>query len=505
MMFRTSYQPSASHAVPNNAEFEQITFVKPTGFREYDVRWLYPDEINLKGIVAFGAGIGTQMFEQNKKPCIIVGHDYRSYSQSIKLALISGLISSGIEVVDIGLCLSPVAYFAQFHLDIEAVAMVTASHNENGWTGIKLGFCRPLTHGSEDVIRLKDIVMNGQQVIREGGVHRYYDTIRDDYCADFKEKFPKFVRPLKAVVATGNGTAGYFAPDILESLGIEVIRLHTELDYNFPHYNPNPEDMKMLHDVSHAVLAHKADIGLAFDGDGDRCGLVDNKGREIFADKAGLLLARSMVENVQNAVFVVDVKSTGLFLRDEILKHNNATVDYWKTGHSYMKRRVLELGAVAGFEKSGHYFIGQPYGRGYDDGILSSILLCRLLEKNPNQTMADLYDALPVTYLSPTMSPYCADEVKYGIVDKIVASVKNLYDTQTMIAGRKIASITDVNGIRFTLDDGSWGLVRASSNKPNLVIVTESTVSEQDMKNIFREIDKILSDYPEIGAYDQKI
>jgi len=306
-------------------------------------------------------------------------------------------------------------------------------------------------------------------------------------------------------VATGNGTAGLFAPAILRALGIEVIDLNTDLDYEFPFYNPNPEDLTMLHDLSQMVLEHKADIGLAFDGDGDRCGLVDNLGREIFADKAGLLLARSMVKNVPNAQFVVDVKSTGLFIHDEILKAHHAKTDYWKTGHSYMKRRVTELSATAGFEKSGHYFIGKPYGRGYDDGILSAILLCGLLDESASASMSDLYDQLPITYLSPTMAPYCADESKYEVVDKVIAQIQELFNENTKICQRDIAEITTVNGVRFTLSDGSWGLVRASSNKPSLVVVTESMKSEQDMKDIFDFIDNLLADYPEIGEYDQKI
>ena len=505
MNIRKSYAPAVTEATPNTAEFENATYVKPTGFREYDVRWVYPTQINLNGIQALGAALGTQMFEQGKEPKMVVGHDYRSYSASIKQALIAGLVSAGIEVIDIGLCLSPVAYFAQFHLDIKAVAMVTASHNENGWTGVKVGFNRPLTHGPDDMIRLKEIVLNGQQVCRDGGKHNFYDGIRDAYLADFVSKFPKFTRKIKAVVATGNGTAGLFAPDALEALGIEVVPLNTELDYTFPKYNPNPEDMTMLHDMADAVKKNGADIGLAFDGDGDRCGIVDHTGREIFADKAGLMLARDMVANVENAKFVVDVKSTGLFIGDEVLKNAGASTDYWKTGHSYMKRRVTELGATAGFEKSGHYFIGAPYGRGYDDGILSAILMCGLLESNSDKSIADLYDALPVTYLSPTMSPYCADEIKYDVIDRVIVQIKALFENKTQIAGRDIQSITDVNGIRFTLTDGSWGLVRASSNKPNLVVVTESTQSEQDMKDIFNAIDSILSDYEEIGEYDQKI
>jgi phosphomannomutase/phosphoglucomutase len=489
----------------NSVAYENNIFITPTGFREYDARWLYPEQINLLGIRAIGAALGTQIFENNVTPQIIVGHDYRSYSQAIKQTFIAGLIDSGCHVIDIGLCLSPTAYFAQFHLDCPAVAMITASHNENGWTGIKMGFNRPLTLQPQDMNRLKEIALNGQQIQRSGGTYTRYTNIIADYCADFTQKFKPFNRKIKAVIATGNGTAGLFAPTVLEALGIDVVHLHTSLDYNFPHYNPNPEDMTMLHDLSKNVLEHKADIGLAFDGDGDRCGVVDNTGREIFADKGGLMLARDWAKTYPSSQFVVDVKSTGLFIRDAVLIANKCKTDYHKTGHSYMKRRVHELGALAGFEKSGHYFIGGHLGRGYDDGILSAILMCALLDNNQNRTIADLYDDLPVTYLSPTMSPYCDDKIKYDVIDRITVLFKEKFAQKQQFLGRDMLECNDINGVRVTLDDGSWVLVRASSNKPNLVVVVESVASQADMVALFHETDKILSGFSEIGEYDQKL
>ena len=178
--------------------------------------------------------------------------------------------------------------------------------------------------------------------------------------------------------------------------------------------------MKMLHAMRDAVLKHKADVGLGFDGDGDRCGVVDNDGEEIFADKVGVMLARDISSNHKNALFVADVKSTGLFMTDPVLIKNGAKTDYWKTGHSYMKRRVNEIGAIAGFEKSGHFFFNKPFGRGYDDGLIFAFAVCDMLDRNPGKTMADLKNALPKTWGSPTMSPHCADEEKYGVVDAVV-------------------------------------------------------------------------------------
>ena len=231
----------------------------------------------------------------------------------------------------------------------------------------------------------------------------------------------KIGRKLRVVAACGNGTAGAFAPDALERIGCEVIPLDAELDHTFPRYNPNPEDMQMLHAIRDKVLETGADVGLGFDGDGDRCGVVDNLGNEIFADKVGVMLARDISAQHPDAKFVVDVKSTGLFQTDPVLKAQGAVTDYWKTGHSHIKRRVAELGAIAGFEKSGHFFFNPPIGRGYDDGLVTAIAVCQMLDRNPGKSMADLYAALPVTFGTPTMSPHCDDEVKYGVAERVLA------------------------------------------------------------------------------------
>lgn len=490
--------------VANTADFERYPFVKPTGFREYDARWLFGDEINLQGIHALGAGLGTQMYEAGIRPAIAVGHDYRSYSSSIKYALISGLMAAGIEVHDIGLAVSPMAYFAQFALDVPAVAMVTASHNENGWTGVKMGMERPLTHGPDEMARLRDIVLNGETKLRSGGGYIFVPDLAERYLDDLTQGV-KLKRKLKVVAACGNGTAGAFSPEALERIGCEVIPLDADLDYNFPRYNPNPEDMKMLHAMREAVLEHGADIGLGFDGDGDRCGVIDDEGDEIFADKVGLIMARDLARQHPGSQFVVDVKSTGLFLTDPVLKEQGCTTDYWKTGHSYMKRRVNALGALAGFEKSGHYFLGGDIGRGYDDGTLTAIRLCQMMDREPGKKFSDLKKELGHTFSSPTMAPYCADETKYKIVDQMIAEFEKAHANGEKIMGEEILELVTVNGVRVHLADGTWGLVRASSNKPSLVVVVESPISDEKMRGMFADIDKRLQATGAVGEYDQKI
>jgi phosphomannomutase / phosphoglucomutase len=489
---------------PNSAEFEQLPLVKPTGFREYDARWLYPHEINLPGLNAVGLGM-ARLFEKRGVPKrLVVGHDYRGYSCAVKQALITGLLAGGCEVHDIGLALSPMAYFAQFELEVEGVAMVTASHNDNGWTGIKMGLSRPLTFGPDEMGQLKEIVLGGDFDLSGGGRYVFVADMAERYMRDLANR-TKLSRRLKVIAACGNGTAGVFAPKVLEALGCDVVPLDANLDHTFPRYNPNPEDMKMLHAIAEAVAEHKADVGLGFDGDGDRCGVVDNEGNEIFADKVGVMLARDISSLHPNARFVADVKSTGLFMTDPVLLENGASTTYWKTGHSYIKRYSHETKALVGFEKSGHFFFNPPIGRGYDDGLVSALAVCDMLDRNPDRTLADLSRALPKTWQSPTMSPHCADEVKYGVVERVIAHYTKKAADGDEIAGQAIRELITVNGVRVVLADGTWGLVRASSNKPELVVVVESPTSDANMRAIFADIDGELSRFPEVGAYNQKI
>jgi phosphomannomutase / phosphoglucomutase len=489
---------------PNTYAYESEPMVKATGFREYDARWLFEKEINLMGVQALGMGLGTLMRQMGVRPEIVTGHDFRSYSASIKYALITGLMAAGCKVYDIGLAVTPMAYFAQFDLDVPCVAMVTASHNDNGWTGVKMGANRPLTFGPDEMTRLKEIVLGAKFDLGGGGSYHFVEHFPARYIADLTNR-PKLKRRLKVVAACGNGTAGAFSPRVLEAIGCEVVPLDCELDYTFPRYNPNPEDMAMLHAIRDAVLASHADVGLGFDGDGDRCGVVDDTGDEIFADKVGVLLARDMSTLHPGAKFVVDVKSTGLFVTDPVLQKNGVVADYWKTGHSYMKRRTHETGALAGFEKSGHFFFNKPFGRGYDDGLVSALAICDMLDRNPGKKMSDLKNALPKTWQSPTMSPHCADETKYGVVDQVVKHFEAAQAKGETVAGQPIRDLVTVNGVRVTVADGTWGLVRASSNKPELVVVVESPVSDARMRDMFKAIDGVLRTHKEVGAYNQTI
>jgi len=245
--------------------------------------------------------------------------------------------------------------------------------------------------------------------------------------------------------------------------------------------------MEMLHSMRDKVLETGADFAVGFDGDGDRCGVVDDEGEEIFADKVGVMLARSWSKDHPGATIVADVKSTGLFANDPVLKEAGIETDYWMTGHSHMKRRVHELGALAGIEKSGHYFLAGDLGRGYDDGLVVAREICLMVDRS-GRKMSDLHKDLPPVWTTPTMSPYCSDLEKYDTIKKIV-----------------IVKVTTINGARVQLENGGWTLVRASSNTPNLVVVCESPNSDEEMRAIFEDTRAFLDGYSEIGEYDQTL
>ena len=475
--------------------------LNPLGFREYDARWLYPKDINQEGIKNVGMGFGSQILSKIKRnPRVIVGHDYRSYSEEVKQKFIEGLINTGCNVEDIGLALSPTAYFAQFNLNADAVAMITASHNENGWTGIKMGIEKGLTHSPVEMNELKKIVLE-KKFIKGKGTYKKIEGFKEIYIKSLIKK--KIKNKLKVVVACGNGTAGVFAPRALKAIGCDVVELDCNLDYTFPKYNPNPEDLKMLHAISKSVIENKADVGFGFDGDGDRLGVVDNYGKEIFSDKVGLLIARNLATKFKNQKFIVDVKSTGLYEKDKILSKNQCETVYWKTGHSHIKRKVKEIKALAGFEKSGHFFFNKPLGHGYDDGINSAMHVCYLID-DQNKKISELMNELPKTHQTPTMAPYCKDGEKYNVVNDLVKKINDLKKNNSKIDNKKITNILTINGVRFSLEDGSWGLIRASSNKPSLVVVIESPTSDITKKKIFEFIDSLLKETGKVGDYDQK-
>jgi phosphomannomutase/phosphoglucomutase len=491
-----SLYPFQVRPEPKSAECLVDRFVHRTGFREYDARWFIDRDVNYRGLVHVGHAFGTllrQMDPTHRQ--VVLAWDYRAYSQHAAHAVGLGLVSSGLAVIDIGLATSPMGYFAQYHLGIPALAMVTASHNENGWTGIKMGYGLSRTLGPSHMSQLRDLALSDTLEPQTGGSYRTVDGVREAYIADAVEGV-SLSAPPKIVVATGNGTAGHFAPDAFAALGCEVVPLQTELDWDFPNGTPNPESESFMAALVAAVLNEGATLGFGLDGDGDRLGVVDASGRLIYADKIGLLLGRWMAPQVSDPLFVVDVKCTSLLDDPAVIP---ARIHWEKTGHSYIKAAVHETGATAGFERSGHFFFAPPFGRGYDDGLLSGIRVLQMLD-DAGQTLAELYDALPTTYQSPNFQPQVSDERKYGVVEEATTALTRLVETGETLAGGQVLRVRTINGARAECADGSWLLIRASSNRPSLVVMAESQTSAEHTAALIGAARELLAEIEGVAA-----
>ncbi|MBM2576782.1 phosphomannomutase/phosphoglucomutase [Jannaschia sp. Os4] len=473
-----------------------MTLLHPSGFRACDARWRWGAEVDADGMRAVGLAFAAQMQARGAGREVVLGRDFRGYSGMVADAVAEGLAAGGAVVRDIGLCLTPTAYFARDRLGVGPVAMVTASHNPNGWTGLKMGLAAPLTHRPADMAELRDMV--GRAPERPGGRRVAERGMRSAYLDDLASA--RLAHPLRVVVACGNGTAGVFAPDLLRRIGAEVVERHCTLDAAFPHHDPNPEALAMLDDLGATVRRSGADLGLAFDGDGDRCGAVDADGRPLFADLAGLLLARALAPRHPGMGIVIDVKSTGLFAADPVLAGQGATVEVVRTGHSHVKARMAETGAMLGIEKSGHAYFGGPLGRGYDDGLRLAVELCALMDRT-GRPLADLAADLPRTWNTPTLSPACADDAKDAVAARVAADLA----AAGRLGGRRIARVVEVDGARAELEGGAWALVRASSNTPNLVVVCESPTSHSELRAILADVTALLRRHPEVGRYDQDL
>jgi len=489
----------------NSFDYFIKTLIKPTGFREYDVRWKIGEELNYNGIMRLGKAFGTFHLRPgvNRDPqdIAVVGHDFRKYSQNVKNAFVIGVLSTGMNVIDIGLTVTPGLYFAQYHLNHAAGAMITASHNENGWTGIKLAHGLSKTFEPPEILEFRSIVESGD-FVEGSGAYKQAST-NQAYIEDLAS-CATLSRKLKVVIATGNGTSGMFTPEAFRKLGCEVIEVNTDADWDFPNFNPNPENIEFLKSIGEAVRQHKADVGIGLDGDGDRLGIVDDNGELIFSDKVGVLIARNLIPEVvergETPLFVADVKSTSLF--EKLLVPMGAKIHWEKTGHSYIKAAVRNNKATAGMERSGHMFFNKPYGRGYDDGTLAGIRFVEMLA-GQEKTVSQLLAELPQSYQSPNMQPYSPDEKKRDVVARIQKEYEELFEKGETVAGRKITRVITINGARVHFDDDSWMLVRASSNTPTLVVLGESYTTKRRLYDMMEEVIERLKKIPDVGEFDQ--
>jgi phosphomannomutase/phosphoglucomutase len=455
--------------------------LKKTMFREYDIRGrVNDDELNAKSAEWIGRGFGTFLARKDVEH-MVVGYDSRFGSVEIKDGLVKGLRASGRNVIMIGMCLTPMMYWSQYRFKVKGGAMITGSHNPKGWNGLKLGAGFSSTLVANEITELYDIIAREDFVDGHGDYTEA--SIIDDYQHDLVSRV-KVKRPLKMVIDTGNGTAGAFAPRIFRAAGLDVIEQFTDLDPDFPNHEPDPARTDTVEILGKRVREEGADLGMAFDGDGDRFGVVDEKGDVIWPDRYMILLARQVLERVPGGKIVFDVKCTQA-LEDDIRAHGGMPI-MWKTGHSHIKAKLHEEKAALAGEMSGHVFFVENY-YGFDDGIYSGLRFVEYVAAR-NESLSKIMEGTPSYISTPAIQVKCADEVKYQVVEKLTAELK-----------RDFKRVIDINGARVAFDDG-WGLVRASSNLPELVLRFEARTPErlQEIKDTFR---RYLAKYPEVDPH----
>jgi phosphomannomutase/phosphoglucomutase len=454
--------------------------IEKSMFREYDLRGrVNEQELNEESVQLIGQGFGSMLKRRNVNDCL-VAFDARNYSEKIKNALVKGLLSTGINVIDIGMATTPLAYFAQYHFKVKGVAMVTASHNPNGWSGFKLGCDFSSTLLSADLKKLFEIINQDDFEKGQGEVRQ--ENALAAYLADLLGRV-KINKKLKVVVNTRNGSASIVMPELLKKAGVEVVEQYCDIDFNYPHGNPNPSEDAMLEELAEKVRETKADLGLAFDGDGDRLGLVDEKGQLIYPDRILLLLSRLVLQKNPGAKIVFDVKCTRA-LEEDIKEHGGQPV-MWKTGHSFIKQKAKDEKAALAGERSGHIFLFENY-YGFDDAAMAALSLLEWLSAQ-EKPLSEIMQQTPQYFSSPVMHAPCPDEAKYKVMEKVLADFKQKFD-----------KVVDVNGARVEFEDG-WALVRASSNLPVLVLVFEAE-SKARLNELEQLIRQELKQFPEVSS-----
>jgi phosphomannomutase/phosphoglucomutase len=458
-----------------------VPSLKRTMFREYDIRGqVNDDELNARSAEWIGRGFGTFLSRRGIED-LVVGYDSRFGSVEIKDGLVKGLCATGCNVIMVGMCLTPMMYWSQYRFKVRGGAMITGSHNPKGWNGLKLGAGFSSTLVAHEIQELYDLIEREDFASGRGDYTEV--TIFEDYAADLVGRV-KILRPLKIVIDTGNGTAGAFAPRIFRDAGLDVIEQFTDLDPEFPNHEPDPARTDTVEILGRRVRQEGADLGMAFDGDGDRFGVVDEKGDVIWPDRYMILLARQVLERSPGGKIVFDVKCTQA-LEDDIRAHGGVPI-MWKTGHSHIKAKLHEEKAVLAGEMSGHVFFVENY-YGFDDGVYSGLRFVEYLSGR-NESLSTIMAGTPTYVSTPAINVRCADEVKYEVVKRLTAQLKKDFDR-----------VVDINGARVVFEDG-WGLVRASSNLPELVLRFEARTPERldEIKRTFRGY---LDNCPEVDRH----
>lgn len=450
-------------------------------FREYDIRGVFAQdltpELAARLARAFVVYLRDRIPVSGPLP-MVVGHDNRASSPSLHRAVVEALVDSGCEVTDLGLVTTPVFYFARVHLGIDGGIMITASHNPPEYNGFKLAHGFGTLYG-EQIQEVRRLTEN-QASVRGRGRVRAVD-VKPAYRAAIRERIRLGPRALKVVVDCGNGTASVVAPQVLRDLGVELVELYCESDPTFPHHHPDPVDPENLQDLIRTVVAERADVGLGFDGDGDRIGVVDDRGRIVWGDELMILFWREILPKYPGAEAIVEVKCSQALVEE--IRRLGGRPFFYKTGHSLIKAKMKEIGAVFTGEMSGHMFFADEY-YGFDDALYAAARLLRILSHSDRSLSALLAD-VPRYFSTPEIRVPCPDDRKFAVVAELVRYFKERYE------------VVDIDGARVQFEDG-WGLVRASNTQPVLVVRAEGNTPEA-LRRIQRVLEEALARFPEVG------
>ena len=472
---KPAFPSSVSQSEGAAAEVHDIDAgeISPAIFRAYDIRGIVGDNLNFEQAYIIGKAIGTLAMERGESS-MLVARDGRASSKDLSSTLIRGLVESGIDVIDIGLVPTPVMYFGTHFLSVRSGVMVTGSHNPAEYNGFKIVIDGDALT-SDQVQEIYQCIVSGEFISGEGSKDK--QDISADYIHRITEDI-QLLKPMKVVLDCGHGVASVVARNLFESLGCDVTTLYCEIDSQFPAHHPDPGNQENMKDLAKAVVDENADLGIAFDGDGDRLGVVDSSGKIILPDRVLMVLAEDVLIRNPGADIIYDVKSTKL-LASHILSQGGRPI-MWKTGHSIMKLKMKETGALLGGELSGHIFFTERW-YGFDDALYAA---ARLLEvvSGDGRSSAAMFAELPDTVNTPEITVSVAEGMQHKIMAKVLESSEKLFPG---------AKINNIDGIRAEYP-GAWGLIRASNTTPSLVLRFEADDEEslEKVKKVFRALIK---------------
>ena len=456
--------------------------MNPNVFREYDIRGLHDVDLTDTFVRDLGRAVGTHLGRRGARR-LVLGRDCRLSSPRLHDRLLEGLVETGAEVIDVGVVPTPVLYFAAFHFDAAGGTQITGSHNPPEYNGFKILREKTTIYGAE-IQELRRIIEK-QDYLKQPGGRVVEEDVIGAYVHHILGTMRMGPRRFRIVVDAGNGTGGVTSVPILSQLGFDVRPLYCEMDGNFPHHHPDPTVEANLADLRAAVRDEEAEVGLAFDGDADRIGVVDSLGRIVWGDQLVILFAREILKEVPGATFVSEVKASKT-LYDEITARGGRAI-MWKVGHSLIKAKMKEEHAVLAGEMSGHIFFAHRYF-GFDDAVYAAVRLCEILSHS-KMTLAEHVDTLPKTFTTPEIRVEVSEETKFELVRRATEYFRARHQ------------VVDVDGVRVLFPDG-WGLIRASNTQPVLVLRFEAATQERlaeirgYIEGRLREIEKAMHDEP---------